>query len=792
MPEPSGTRHRAWRPAGGAPDSGRGARRGRALALAAAVLALTGALAAWLLYHQPFPRPHFLPLCLDEYGDGFPVRRWVRQDGDALRGLRWRESNAFTSQQREQLRSELRNLAGLKPADPVVVYLSAYVLPRADGVCVLPVDARPDNPAGWVRLRDAFDHLLACPSRDKLLLLDVMHPFTDPRHGVLADDAAAQVEPELQAALGRDGALRVLCACSPGQVSLGSEELGHTAFGYFLYRGLRGEADGSGGKAADGRVSVRELADYVTSGVERWAWRNRKARQTPRLLGPKGDFALVEVAPGPVAESPLDGAYPEWLLAGWKLRDGWFRDGSYRHAPEAFRELDAALLRAEQQWRGGFDPDRVRADLRTRQQLLQRRRDEHVPERGEPGSLAEALAVEPRPKLGDAAAELQRLLALLPKARRPKADEADVKRLTGETEQFLKKLEGKPLALAVVVCEGAAESALGREGLTFLVELLEKGKGPPYREVRSLRELARQAADRPGVWVAEAVRLGVQAAQEAEKAAAAEPQARPWVENKLKQASARFREGRALLFAEDRASQGRCLALLKEAVREYQVANQDLQTVQEALRLRDEALVLLPGYAPLLELGEGPDQAWQSAVRAACALRDGLAASPAREVSELAGLTEALRNDPNGWQSLRRPLDPERFPKSLRRSRNPDPADVRSMAALLAGSWPTAGQRPELWKAWRAAAADLERRSSAAGGEPPAFDAGAAVRAERERAVRRARRSLALLRLRGVADLDKAQAALAASTRNPTDAATLDRLGGELRQAWARVRPGGE
>jgi hypothetical protein len=66
-------------------------------ALAAALLAVSGVLIAWVLFIRPFPKAHFLPLCIGEYGDNFPVRPWVRQDADTLRGLAWHENNRPSS-----------------------------------------------------------------------------------------------------------------------------------------------------------------------------------------------------------------------------------------------------------------------------------------------------------------------------------------------------------------------------------------------------------------------------------------------------------------------------------------------------------------------------------------------------------------------------------------------------------------------------------------------------------------------------------------------------------------------
>src|SRR5439155_25726558 len=81
----------------------------------------------------------------------------------------------------------------------------------------------------------------------------------------------------------------VFCSCAPGQVSWGSDRDHHSVFGYFVAKGLSGEASQSGGS----RVKVQELVTYVQGHVADWTWANRRAIQTPILLGDRTlDFYL--------------------------------------------------------------------------------------------------------------------------------------------------------------------------------------------------------------------------------------------------------------------------------------------------------------------------------------------------------------------------------------------------------------------------------------------------------------------------------------------------------------------
>lgn len=382
MNEPAKAYSRTWRPGPQQSSSGPSGRRLRAAAAATALLAVSGALIAWLLYIRPFQRPYFLPLCIGEYDEAFPVRGWVRQDGDVLRGLGWKETNAFTSQQLALLRGELRQLAGHTFDGPLVVYLSAYARATPEGeLCLLPVDARLDRPDTWLPLREVFTQLRASKAQHKLLLLDIMQSFLDVRRGLLLNDSAQRLQPVLEEVLAKDPHLSVLCACSPGQVSLTAEELGHSVFAYFLWEGLRGQADGENPRRRhDGRVSLVELANYVTAQVEQWALRQYGVRQSPRLYGAIDDYPLIAVGSSvpSLEEPPLPAEYPEWLSAGWKRRDRWLAEETAPPLLALRVGLETALLRAEKQWRGGFPAERVRRELAARYERLERQRNEQL------------------------------------------------------------------------------------------------------------------------------------------------------------------------------------------------------------------------------------------------------------------------------------------------------------------------------------------------------------------------------------------------------------------------------
>ncbi len=361
---------RRWRPGQQQPPAKgrpRSAKRRQITAAAVVMLALAGAVIALLFLIRPAQTPYFLTIPITEYkARQYPPNPLARQDSNALERhfLQDRRNNAFQSQERHEVLKELQNLQTRKEA-AVVVHLRALALSRGSDVFLLPGDARPDDPATWLKFVEVLQLIRQCPARHKLLILDIMQPLLDPRLGVLTSDVAEKAEAIIQS--GDDQDLLVLCACSPGQVSLVSEEVNLSVFGYYLDQGLRGHADGYGPEGKqDGRVTVKELAAFVEKHVDRWAARNRATRQTPVLLGKGADFGLVvfdraRIEPTPeVAEAK---PYPAWLSTGWKLRDQWLADESYSTAPQAIRRLEALQLHAEQRWRGGAQADNLQGQL---------------------------------------------------------------------------------------------------------------------------------------------------------------------------------------------------------------------------------------------------------------------------------------------------------------------------------------------------------------------------------------------------------------------------------------------
>lgn len=795
------------------------AKRNQALALVFAILVLIGAIAALIFYLRPAPNPYFIAVWIDEYQDRrLPVNPWSKQDREALLALPWRENSAFTSQERDRLVRVLQDLKEQRKVnEPVVIYLSAFALTGPDGkVSLLPGDARLDDPNTWVPMSNVLKYVQDCPAQHKLLILDVMQPFTDPPSGLLANVVAERLQPDLDAAVAQDANLRVFCPCMPGQVSLSSEDLGHTLFTHYLLQGLYGRADGClPSQNPKGRVSVQELVEYVTVHVDRWAWMNRKARQTPCFHGSRADFHLLVADPNTKAPEPTplgvdagteptEAKYPKWLLNGWELRDRWTANSTFRFARPAYLQLESTLLRAEYQWRHGGDPEK---EFKGQTARLVQKRDLLAKDvgRSEPESLAAEAKANRPPDLsdGEALQQLKELVDLHVRLQAPKPDDKDKARLKTDTDAFLKKYEGKPFELAWTVFESAVTDTNPRaEQIRFLSGLLLKTKRSPlYRETRLLHDLAKQALVNPRAWPGETVHTALQLVSEAEKSKTAEPAALPWVQGLVVEAVSKRRVGEGLLLNPESASRERAKAPLEEALRLYQTIIQHLQVIQDAQLACDEALVLLPGYGSYLELDPGLEKTWSDAALAAQSLQEvlsqppGPATAPLTElVGKMGDLTESLRDS---LKKLRQPLDPIRLKGLIKQSDKATLSDGLDMYALLEIPWLNAKDRAALWGAWRGVTkrfqqetADLDAGEGATlklKNAPAPFDSDKAQRQERDRALLRARCSLVLLRLSGATEVGKLDQLLTQASRSPGPA-TWTAFSHALRQAWVKQR----
>jgi hypothetical protein len=761
--KPSGE-HPRWKQGSGesaaVAGSPTGSRRKLLIGLLLGILALAGAVAAWLLYPRPFQPPTFLGIWIDQYDRPVP---WAEADRRAV-GAIWSESNnAFTSQDKRLFLQELEGLSKQPEGHPLVLFLAAHVRRRPQGDAgLLMAHSSPDRPDTWVPLEEVFQKLKACPAREKLLLLDVMQPAVDPRAGLLADEAASLVWPQLQQAVEKDSNLRIFTACSPGQVSLSSEGLGHTAFAYFLVQGLRGRAE----KRSKGRITLKELAEYVPRAVDEWAWRTFGQRQTPCLLQTNKDkdedeaFPLAILSgPPPAEDGDPPEAYLPWLSAAWTKRDTWWKNGDYRLALPGFVDLEALLLQAEQQWRGGADAnrlDRLHDEVRRRQSALTAAMERQREELGPPasGSLAAAVLLaakgksegevppidpETLRKLRELAVAGEKVLTAA------KPNEADKQRLDTEKADFVKEFKNKQIELCRALLEAAVTSTEPTPArLAFLASLApEEAK---YTEISLLRKLA-QLPGAGASWPSRAAVQALRAVQLQEAIAAGDPLTRPWIKTSSEAARSYFQQELARLLAAPGDGDG-LAAELERAVQALQKVTKEQETVAQALQARDRTLVLLFALAVYCEEAEADRTVLadlESAADAVGRLRQALA-GPGRS-ADLARLTAEV-NGADVWKGRAQDLNGKAADRLIDKRERATLADGKEIRTLLRLTSLGEPQRVGLWKTSLHLARRLQ--SSTGSGLPPQGreDHKRAHKDELTRALWRARLAVLWYRLR--------------------------------------------
>lgn len=191
----------------------------------------------------------------------------------------------------------------------VVVYVSAHgVVDEKGRACLVPADAARSpgestlpphlDSAHWLPVTDIVRTLDETrPDVYKLIVLDCNRMDAVWSMGVLCNGFADA----LGEALGQAKSVAILNSAGSGEVAWSSVELQGTPFGFFATRALIGDPASDGNR--DGRLSVSELATFVSQGVSNWVRDHRRDRQVPRLVRPADlDFDVVFADRGAVRD----------------------------------------------------------------------------------------------------------------------------------------------------------------------------------------------------------------------------------------------------------------------------------------------------------------------------------------------------------------------------------------------------------------------------------------------------------------------------------------------------------
>ena len=321
-------------------------------------------------------------------------------------------------------------------------------------------------------------------------------------------------------------------------------------------------------------------------------------------------------------------------------------------------------------------------------------------------ALAEAEGRKPpaRDKVEDAVFQLGKLAELLPPGTpatgpAPPPDPAVAVQLEARKKAFLKDYEDKPFELAYMVVQAAKDPRRPDprpDVLRLWLSLLrpEKGKPPDYEELHILELLSNLEVKDPAKEWRDVVGPAVELAEEAAQAhAELDPCPAGPLTDRLRKAAQKSDELRqaaedALLNASsaDRAKAVKRLDAAPSSGRSYESLRKDAASLRAALRCRDDALTLLPGYAAYLEHEPGRETDWKQAVEETRLLREVLAkppgggeGPPSEWFRETDAQTRSLRDSLN---RLLRPMN-SRLPTLIPPSPKAGAADAEDMRAML-------------------------------------------------------------------------------------------------------------
>jgi hypothetical protein len=792
---------RAWKPPGGYVVN-RQNRQGRNKLIFGALLVML-ALGGFILYLvrqiQPFHPPQFVSLPITEYDFDLPRNLWATRDEEALLAHFDVTNRAKQSQGLQEIETELANLA--KDDRALVLYLSALALVKDKQVYLLPADAKLGDPGTWLAFTKVIDYLQKRPSRDRLLILDITHPFADPSLGVATDNVAQYVEATVRDKVDAEHPLWVLCSYGRGQVAFGARELKNTVFGYYLDQGLQGHArDYNPEQKNDDRITVKDLACFVNARVDRWVRHNYPdAQQTPQLFGQGADFTVKVVGKTQPSEEPDSSAppesagaeYPEYLRKGWEYQQKWLAGGVYREAPHLLRELELTLLRADKQWRtdgSQEDPSRTEGKINDLNKRMEQARAALIPR----PQLALSLVVERKKQESQDIANTDKKEATKPEekpdakveeAKKPFKPEIP-KEVQDKVTVLLEKPDTEPEEL--LADAGKLAAKLSDDQIAAILDalmsdpflkprvkllylyILQSPQLPSHRayaELILLQYLANSFD--PENWPADEVQQALTALRGREVAFEIDPLAFPWVEEALERASEQWLKAEKAVGnpgANTRRGSKAMRNLLQpfnEVEASFRPIPQTAKSVADVYLAYDEALARLPGYVPYLahasQASAAHEERWIEAVKRVQELHGLLSAGAqgasgrANELSDKLGQMVEKAAELRGiLKELGEPFTKQSYSKLT---------DLAEMDALLDSSWLTPNDRRDLWKRRRDLALarnqeivdkdKLDDRTASVT-QPVKYDAERAVSLEEKRGEARRRVAVGFLDLAGM------------------------------------------
>ncbi len=175
-------------------------------------------------------------------------------------------------------------------ADGVLVAFAGHGIQfrGGDEAYFCPADARPDDKATLISLKEVYQTLDGCEAQLKLLLSDACR--NDPVAAVsrrATVDVASVTRPQ---SVKPPGGVAALFSCSEGELAFENDALKHGVFFHFIIQGLRGEADSNNDKA----IELLELSSFTTRRVLDFVRAEYDGRrQMPVLKGEVGGLPVL-------------------------------------------------------------------------------------------------------------------------------------------------------------------------------------------------------------------------------------------------------------------------------------------------------------------------------------------------------------------------------------------------------------------------------------------------------------------------------------------------------------------
>lgn len=543
---------------------------------------VNGTLAYLLTWIAPVTAGHYLSITVRAREPLFAPANWPTTD-EAV----WTKAHILET---------LDGLARIESRRPVVLMLSApAVAADSGGVLIVPEDAAADDPTQWLRLSDVLERFKACPSKQKLLILDVAMPRRQAWNGYVRSNLAQAIAQDLEEVPDADR-----WVLTPGR-DRDNPEIG-TIFAHYVREGLLGRADGYTGER-DGQVTVKELAAFVQARVARWSHIYRGHGVTPSLIGEGADF-VVAVRPDALPTTPVEPTAP----SAWPTRDAVLQSGAFRSSPVAFQLHQALLLNSS-------PANKIAAGKLDRLgEILTKNHQRMTIPRATPahtiGDADRAFAESWR--------ELHRQLT----DARPNDAERIKKRFIDDARTRFADAELDALVFAQALADAKFDPGMIR----LCDQLLHPTATTTPRTEATLR--LRQLADlamrvEVHAWPRDAVDALLRATASAGKAYAATPSLPGFAE--LLEQPARLRhEGEIRLWTRGYASTDDARRLLADAAEQFERLERLQHRRLACENALADALAELPWYVEALETQSSLREPWESAVQSADALGDAL------------------------------------------------------------------------------------------------------------------------------------------------------------------------